>query len=75
MTDFDKVQDRSQSAAEKWDKSAMLEHFGRDDLLPFWVADMEFQAPPTVRDALTERAKNGIYGYEYRRDGLNDAIV
>lgn len=75
MTNFDKLQDRSQSAAEKWDKSAMLEHFGRDDLLPFWVADMEFIAPPTVTENLTERARNGVYGYEYRRKSLSDAII
>jgi len=75
MTNFDKLQDRSQSRAEKWDKAAMQEHFGRDDLLPFWVADMEFQASPDVRHSLVERAENGIYGYEYRPDSLYDAII
>jgi len=75
MTDFDKFQDRSQSAAEKWDKSAMLKYFGRDDLLPFWVADMEFTVPPQVIDGLTERAQNGVFGYEYRRESLTDAII
>jgi bifunctional pyridoxal-dependent enzyme with beta-cystathionase and maltose regulon repressor activities len=40
MTDFDFVLDRSGSPAEKWNKPALLKHFGRDDLLPFWVADM-----------------------------------
>jgi len=75
MTDFDKVQDRSQSASEKWDKAAMLKHFGRDDLLPFWVADMEFKAPQAVQNALVERSQNGVYGYEYRHDSLNKAIT
>jgi len=75
MTDFDILHDRSQSAAEKWDKAAMKEHFGRDDLLPFWVADMEFQASPNIRGSLVERAENGIYGYEYRPDSLYDAIL
>jgi len=75
MSDFDKVQDRSQSAAEKWDKSAMQEHFGRDDLLPFWVADMEFKAPKVIQDALVERSRNGIYGYESRQGSLNLAIT
>ena len=64
MTDFDLVLDRSHSSAEKWNKPAMLRHFGRDDLLPFWVADMEFKAPPTVCSSLIERAENGIFGYE-----------
>lgn len=75
MTDFDKLQDRSDSAAEKWDKTAMLEHFGRDDLLPFWVADMEFMAPPDVCSSLITRAKNGIFGYETRQQSLNNAIT
>lgn len=75
MTDFDILHDRSQSAAEKWDKAAMKEHFGRDDLLPFWVADMEFQASLNIRGSLVERAENGIYGYEYRPDSLFDAIL
>lgn len=75
MTDFDKLYDRSQSAAEKWEKPAMQAHFGRDDLLPFWVADMEFQAPPDVRQGLIKRAENGIFGYEYRPDILYAAII
>ena len=75
MTDFDKLHDRSRSTAEKWDKSAMQKHFGRDDLLPFWVADMEFQVPPDVRQGLIKRAGDGIFGYEYRPDSLYDAII
>ena len=75
MTDFDKFQDRSLSAAEKWNKEGWLEHFGGDELLPFWVADMEFKAPPAVCDHLVKRAENGIYGYENRRDSLTDAII
>lgn len=75
MTDFSVVQNRSHSASEKWDKAGMLQHFGRDDLLPFWVADMEFQTPPAVRDALVQRAKSGVYGYEIKRSDLSDAIT
>jgi len=75
MTDFVKFQDRSLSAAEKWSKEGWLEHFGSDELLPFFVADMEFKAPPAVCDNLVKRAENGIYGYENRRDSLTDAII
>jgi len=63
MTDFDMLQDRSQSAAEKWNREDWREHFGFDDLLPFWVADMEFQAPPAVCDSLARRARDGIFGH------------
>ena len=75
MTDFNLALDRSRSAAEKWNKPALLKHFGRDDLLPFWVADMEFKAPPTVIRSLIERAENGIFGYEYKQASLYDAIA
>lgn len=49
--------------------------FGRADLLPFWVADMEFLAPQSVTDRLVQRAHAGIYGYEVRPRSLTDAIV
>ncbi len=75
MTDFDLVLDRSGSPSEKWNKSAMLKHFGRGDLLPFWVADMEFKAPPNVCNSLIDRAENGIFGYEYKQDSLYNAII
>lgn len=75
MTDFDKLQDRNQSSSEKWSKEDWFEHFGRDDLLPFWVADMEFKAPSVVNDSLTKRAKNGIFGYEHKPDRLNNSII
>ena len=75
MIDFDLVIDRSGSPAEKWNKPALLKHFGRDDLLPFWVADMEFKAPPTVYGSLIERAENGIFGYEYKQASLYNAII
>ncbi len=75
MTDFNLVLDRSNSSAEKWNKPAMLRYFGHYDLLPFWVADMEFKAPPAVCGSLIERAKNGIFGYEYIQDSLYKAII
>jgi len=62
MTNFDIIYDRSESAAEKWNKAALRKHFGSDEILPFWVADMEFQAPPSVIESLVERAQNGILG-------------
>jgi cystathionine beta-lyase len=74
MTDFDVVQDRSRTAAQKWDKASLNRYFGRDDLLPFWVADMEFRAPQVVTDSLIERAEHGIYGYEVRPPSLIEAL-
>jgi cystathionine beta-lyase len=75
MPDFDIVHGRSQSASLKWDKKGMERDFGRTDLLPFQVADMEFRGPRRVTDSLVERANSGIYGYEARPSTLTGAIV
>jgi cysteine-S-conjugate beta-lyase len=54
--DFDRVIDRGHTESSKWRK------FG-PDVLPLWVADMDFAAPEPVRRALRERVEHGIYGY------------
>ncbi len=55
--DFDQVIDRRPTSSSKWDKYA-----GRD-ILPMWVAEMDFRSPPAVIDALKQRADHGIFGY------------
>jgi cystathionine beta-lyase len=71
--DFDRMYDRRNTASYKWDQSARL--FGREDVIPMWVADMDFPAPPEVVDALTARAAHGIYGYTIRPQSYYDAIM
>lgn len=58
---FDEIIDRRGTGSLKWDFLDRL--FGSRDLLPLWVADMDFKAPPAIVDALTRRAEHGIYGY------------
>lgn len=70
--DFDRVIDRSGTASYKWDQSEKL--FGNKDVLPLWVADMDFEAPREVIEAITERAKQGIYGYTIRTDSYFEAV-
>lgn len=60
---FDEVIDRSNTGSVKWDPAFLKEHFGNEDLLPLWVADMDFKAPQPVIDALVQRSKHGIFGY------------
>jgi len=55
--DFDSVIDRRGTASEKWERYA-----GRD-VLPMWVADMDFRAPPPVLEALHARVDHGVFGY------------
>mgnify|MGYP001231974418 CR=1 FL=1 len=56
--DFDKVIDRKNDYSSKWNDLQKM--FGRDDLLPMWVGDMDFESPQPVIDALVERAKKGF---------------
>src|SRR6185369_7908898 len=55
--DFDTPIDRRGTASEKWERYA-----GRD-ILPLWVADMDFRSPPAVIDALHGRVDHGVFGY------------
>ena len=57
---FDEVPDRRNTASLKWDFTE--ERYGGKDLLPMWVADMDFSSPIEVVNALVERAKHPVYG-------------
>ena len=72
---FDRDIDRSQLPTMKLNKAMLQQHFGAADALPFWVADMDFQAPDAVVASLRQRADHGIYGYEYKKDAYLDAFV
>jgi cystathionine beta-lyase len=71
--DFDQIIDRFGTNSYKWDQSEAL--FGDKDILPLWVADMDFQSPPAVVEALTQRAAHGVYGYTIRPQSYFDAIL
>ena len=73
-TNFDRIIDRSVYPTQKLNPADLRQHFGSDDLLPFWIADMDLPAPPSVIEKLVARAKHGIYGYEYRPEGLYAAV-
>jgi len=59
--DFDRTTDRRGTWSMKWDHGERV--LGARDVIPMWVADMDFPAPPAVVEALTRRAAHGIYGY------------
>ena len=59
--DFDKIIDRTGTSCAKWDSTEQI--FGEKDLLPMWVADMDFQSPPAIINALVKRAQHGFFGY------------
>lgn len=70
--DFDEVIDRRGQHAAKYEE--LEKKFGRSDIIPLWVADMDFRAPAPVIDALTEKARHGIFGYTYRPDSYFQAV-
>ena len=67
--DFDRVIDRRSLPSEKWGRYA-----GRD-VLPLWVADMDFAAPPAVIEALHRRIDHGVFGYTDAWPSLVAAVV
>ena len=58
---FDAIIDRAGTACEKWDGRETV--FGREDVIPLWVADMDFACAPGIVEALKARAAHPIYGY------------
>ncbi len=69
MFDFDTPIDRRGSASVKWDK-----YRGRD-VIPLWVADMDFRSPPVVLEALQRRVEHGVFGYTHAPEELTPAIL
>ena len=67
--DFDEIIDRRGTASEKWDK-----YQGRD-IIPLWVADMDFRSPPAIIEALHERINHGVFGYTHPPEGLTHAVI
>lgn len=61
---FDKVIDRRGTDSVKYDILQPL--FGSDDIIPMWVADMDFEVPDFIREAVIKRAEHPVYGYTVR---------
>lgn len=73
MIEFDKQISRKDTESVKWD--AIAETYQMDDLLPLWVADMDFLSPGGVAKAFSEYIKHGIFGYATLSDKLYQAII
>jgi cystathionine beta-lyase len=67
--DFDVAVDRRGTAAAKWEK------YGSADVIPMWVADMDFPCAPPILEALHRRIDHGIFGYSNPPAGLVDATL
>lgn len=65
--DFDQTISRHNTNSVKWDI--------HPELLPLWVADMDFETAPAVKSAVRRRADHGIYGYVHVPDAYYDAVI
>ena len=70
---FDEFIDRQGTNSIKYDLRKDL--FGTEDVMPLWVADMDFATPPFIRDAVIDRAKHPIYGYTFRGPSFKESII
>lgn len=71
--DFDTPVDRRGTFSYKWDAEA--DYFGREDVIPMWVADMDFPCAPCVVEAVQKRAAHPVYGYTVRQQPYYDAVL
>jgi cystathionine beta-lyase len=71
--DFDTRINRSGTNCEKWDDVGKV--FGKDGLMPFWVADMDFRSAPEITEVLKARVESGVFGYPSERNDKHQTIV
>jgi cystathionine beta-lyase len=71
--DFDQLVNRDHSNSLKYDGRQAM--FGKPDVIPLWVADMDFASPPAVSDALLQRANHPIYGYSSFPETIYQALI
>ncbi len=69
MYNFSKQPNRQNSGAIKWDV------YRDRDVLPMWVADMDFESPPEVIQALKDRADHGVFGYTWQTPELVETLI
>ncbi len=70
--DFNKPVDRSRNFSAKYDE--LKKNFGREDLIPLWIADMDLPTAQPIIDAIDQRNRQGIFGYTSRPDSYFQAV-
>ena len=73
MYDFDSIINRKGTQCEKWDELESV--FGSADILPFWVADMDFRIAPEIRDALQKVLDHGVLGYPIMHQKAKESVA
>jgi len=78
--DFDELTERRGSGCVKWDERLRVGEQGSgirtdNDIIPLWVADMDFKAAPAIQEAIRKRAEHGVFGYTHVDDAYYEAII
>lgn len=73
MYNFDKIVKRKNTNSVKWD--TIRDKFNREDLIPLWVADMDFQCGDFIQDAVEKKLKEGVFGYSFIPESYYQAII
>lgn len=66
---FDEIVERRGTNSYKWDLPK------REDIIPMWVADMDFKTAPCIIEALKKRVEHGVFGYNFVPDSYYDAVI
>lgn len=72
--DFDELIDRHGTGSVKWDENGSGDPNSKD-VIPLWVADMDFKAAPPILEAVCQRAEHGVFGYTVVEDNYYEAII
>ncbi len=70
---FDEIIDRSNTDSVKLENLTTV--FGRDNIIPLWVADMDFKSPPPITEALMKRVEHGLFGYTIQSEPYINSII
>lgn len=70
---FDEIIDRRQNYAAKYEEANL--HYGTNEVIPLWIADMDFRTAQPIIDSIKERADQGIFGYTYRPEAYFASIA
>jgi cystathionine beta-lyase len=73
--DFDRLIERRGTSSLKWDFNSRFAGSAAQDLIPLWVADMDFPAPVEVVEALRRRVEHGVYGYTLEPESYFRAVI
>jgi len=75
MYNFDLINNRKNTPSTKWNPSYLNSFFGSTDVLPFWIADMDFKSPDCILNAIKDKADFGVLAYEYSPTSFFESLI